>query len=99
MKLLVGTEWKNSPSLNLIKIGWLLLILVAIGSTSISITHDFTTEENDNYLIYNILGEKDPMLKFLNVVFEVILIISLIFYVIMIRKISIRQELKSGTSI
>jgi hypothetical protein len=99
MNIREGNEWKTSPSSNLIKVGWLLFLIAAIGLTSISIIHDLTTGRDSIFPTYNIMEERDTPQKFLRLVFDNIFTTALIFFVIMIRKVSIRQELKSSNSI
>jgi len=94
VKLIEGTEWKTSPSSNLIKIAWLLSLASVVGNAIVNIFLDTLTGEDQ--FSYSLFDVNDPILKLFKILFHFTMIISLIFYIPIIRTISVRQQLKSG---
>ena len=85
-----GTEWKNSANSNLIKFWWLLVLVSVIGILAGGFINGYRIET------YGLEQANDPTLRFLEIIFNIILIISMIFFIPMIKKISTKQEIKSG---
>lgn len=93
-----GTEWKKSPSSNIIKIWWLMAIL----SILISLSVQFFIPTTNAQFLFEPEYKTEPTV--FNVQFQIIVltilgIISSIFFILMIKQISTRQEIKGGRSI
>lgn len=99
MKLTNGIEWKTSASSNIVKIGWVLAIVSFIGSLTSGFIDGLILGLSGTFQSYDLYQMNDPTLRFFEKAFNVIFIISMIFFILIIKKISIRQELKSGLSI
>jgi hypothetical protein len=96
--LLNGSEWKNSSESKIVIIWWTLTLVSLIGMFSVNFIDSYSLELQG--VQTGFLDEvTDPNLRFLEEVFYIISIISMIFFILMIRKISTRQEIKSGISI
>ncbi len=93
-----GIEWKNNPSSSIVKIWWLLILVSLIGVFTVNLIDSyFLTLSGIQVGLHDEIS--DPNLRFLEDAFYIISIISMIFFIPMIKKISSRQEIKSGFSI
>lgn len=90
-----GTEWKKVPSSNIIKIWWVLALISVFGSISAFFIADFLIFINDPTLSEESTSQKVLLENNITIPFLVIGIISTIYFIRMIRHISIWQHLKS----
>jgi hypothetical protein len=100
-KLTEGTEWRKVPNSNIINVWWILGLITVFGTIIVGNIGSGLISQ------YNVIDPEqaaEALSMSLNVALVVLpllvtCIISIIFFVRMIRQISVRQELKSGTSI
>lgn len=93
-----GTEWKKSPSSNTIKTWWLMAIL----SILISLSVQFFLPTTNAQFLFDPEYKTEPTVfneQFQIIVLTILGIISSIFFIVMIKQISARQEIKGGRSI
>lgn len=101
-KLVIGNEWKDIASSNIIKLWWILFLSPLFGGLIFGLVYGVGLG-----LIPNDLEEESFMqsnrsllvFSMVSIAFSVTSIISYIYFIKMIRLISTWQELKSGISI
>lgn len=102
MKLSNGSEWKNTSNSNTIKLWWILALVSIFGSLIvgffIGLTLGLMYDEAEAEHISESVS-KSSIAGILTIPFHLLAIISIVYFIRMIRRISTRQEVKSGTSI
>lgn len=100
-KLVIGTEWKDVPGSNMIKLWWILLLSPLFGGIIIGLVYGVTTGLINSDLEKLSLERFDSILLsgIVSSALSAVSIISYILFIKIIRQISKWQELKSGLSI
>ena len=102
--LATGIEWKKLPSSNIIRLWWILgiLPLLILSIFVIFAILNFGTNYTDLEQAGQKLAESKEMLFYSNlgsILSSGLVIASTIFFIRMVKQISLRQEIKSGRSI
>jgi len=103
-RLVVGTEWKDIPSSNMIKLWWLLLISPLFAGLVFGLVYGVGLNLMNNDVEKQLSNQSSESILFLvisiiSIAFSVVSIISDILFIKIIRQISAWQEIKSGKSI
>jgi hypothetical protein len=97
-----GSEWRNTSNSNIIKLWWILALVSIFGSLIVGFFIGLTLglmygEVEAEHISESV--SKSSIAGILTIPFHLLAIISIVYFIRMIRRISTRQEVKSGTSI
>lgn len=101
-KLVIGTEWKDVPGSNMIKLWWILLLSPLFGALIFGLVYGVGFGLITNDVEEELFVESTESILFFSTtsnVFSIVSIISYILFIKIIKQISKWQELKSGMSI
>ena len=100
--MVIGNEWKDTASSNMIKLWWILFLSplfgglifglvygVGLGLIPNNVEQESFMQSTKSILVFSMVS----------IAFSLVSIISYIYFIKIIRQISTWQELKSGTSI
>jgi hypothetical protein len=100
-KIVVGTEWKDIPSSNMIKIWWLLFLSPLFAGLVLGLVYGIGLGLTNNEAEEDVfMKSTEPVLYFgmVSIALGIVSIFSYILFIKIVKQISIWQELKSGTS-